>query len=496
MTEDPNLAKSTQFRVFAQYQGSSPANGYVYIGCLSLGGFQGDEGTGEPIYCPSSEAAGKYDIVGTTSPPPALPTTDFTQHMDRRLNDFWWDLKRRGCHFNLAVKGFNCGRPDDPDTFDAKLLVSGAKLTAFNTGAFNSLGEDAVVDLTGSLQLLDFQPFRPMTFGEVADSTVLAEALDGMYADAIQCGNCGAPSDGCQKMYVLTLANAGSPGLSSQIAYSINGGGLWATDDINTLGGLSGNRLAQVGSRVVVVSQADGAHHYKLQASIDAGVVGGWTRVSSGYVSTKGPRAIWSKSPSATYVAAAGGYVYFMANPTAAVTVLADGSATAQDLNDIRGIGRTIVAAGNNNALLVSRNDGQTWSAVTGPAIGIALNTLDLVTENVWHVGAANGQSYFTIDAGTSWTEMTPDASISAVNRIRFVDEIVGYMAVQVGGGSRIYRTADNGYSWHFEGDYVGGVPTAERYNFIVPCPGNYNVALAGGRVSSGGDGVVAEGVG
>lgn len=496
MTEDPNLAKSSQYRVFVQYQGSSPSNEYVYVGCLSLGGFQADEGTGEPIYCPSSDVAGKFDIVGTTSPPPALPTTDFTQHMDRRLNDFWWDLRRRGCQFNMAVKGFNCGRPDDPDTFDGKLLVKGTKLTAFNTGAFNSLGEDAVLDLTGSLQLLDFQPFRPMTFGEVADSVVLAEGLDGMYADAIQCGSCGTPSDGCQKMYVLTLAESGSPGLSSQIAYSKNGGGLWATDDINTLGGLSGNRLAQVGSRVVVVSQADGAHHHKQQATIDAGSSGSWSRMASGYVASKGPRAIWSKSPSVTYVAAAGGYIYFMSNPTAAVTVLADGSATTQDLNDIRGIGRTIVAVGNNNAILYSRNDGETFSTVTGPAVGIALNTVDLVTENVWYVGAANGKSYFTIDGGVTWTEMTPDAAINVVNRIRFVDEMVGYMAVQVGGSSRIYRTADNGYSWHYEGYYVGGVPTAERYNFVTPCPGNYNAALVGGRISSGGDGVIALGAG
>lgn len=495
-TTDPNLAFSSQFRVFVQADGSSPANGYLYVGCLSLGGFQADQGTGEPVYCPSSEVAGKFDIVGQTSPPPSLPTTDFTQHMDRRLNDFWWDLKRRGCKFNFAVKGFNCGRPDDPDTFDAKLLASSAKLTAFNTGEFNNLSEDAMIDLTGSLQLLDFQPFRPMTFGEIGDTTVLAEVLDGMYADAIQCGNCGTPSDGCQKLYMLTLANSGSPGLSSQLAYSTNEGGTVAVDDINTLGGKSGSALAQVGARVVVVSQADGAHHHKLQATIDAGTLGSWTRVASGYVSTKGPRVIWSKSPSQTYIGAAGGYIYLMTNPTAAVTVLSDGSVTTQDFNDIRGIGQTVVLVGNNNAVVVSRNDGVTFGSVTGPAVGIALNTVELVTETIWFIGAANGKSYYTVNAGQSWVEMTPDASIQAVNKIRFVNEQVGYMVVQVGGSARVYRTDTNGNTWHNDGYYVGNLPTAERYNFIVPCPGNYNRALAGGRVSSGGDGVVALGAG
>jgi predicted CoA-binding protein len=35
----------------------------VYVGCLSLGGFQEDLGTGEPIYCPSSAVRGQFDIV-------------------------------------------------------------------------------------------------------------------------------------------------------------------------------------------------------------------------------------------------------------------------------------------------------------------------------------------------------------------------------------------------------------------------------------------------
>lgn len=496
MADDPNLAKSGQWRVFVQYDGSSPSNAYRYVGCLSLAGFQQDLGEGEPIYCPSSEQVGKYDIVDTTNPPPSLPTTDFTQHMNRALNDFWWDLRRRGCRFNMAVKGTNCGRPDDPDEFDAKILVTGGKLTAFNTGEFNGLAEDAAIDLTGSLQLLAFDPFRPMAFGEVGDASVFAEGLDGIFADKVQCGDCGSPSDGCQKAYVLTALESGSPSLPSQVAYTLNGGGTWDYDSITSLSTLAGMALAQVGSRIVVISQTDLAHHHKQQSSIDDGTSGGWSRVSSGYVASKGPRALWSKSPSETYIAAAGGYIYFLRNPTAAVTVLSDGSVTTQNLNDIRGMGRTIVAVGANNAVVASLNSGATWSLVIGPAIGVALTTVEVVTSKIWLIGCANGKSYYTIDGGTTWTEMTPDSNITNVNKIRFVNELVGYMVVEIGGAARVYRTADNANSWHYDGSYVSGVPTAEQLNFIIPCPNNYNVALAGGVVTAGGDGVVLMGVG
>lgn len=494
--QDVNLAKSGQFRVFVQNEGSSPVNPYNYVGCLNLGGFQEDLGTGEPIYCPSSEVAGAFDIVDTTNPPPALPTTDFTQHMNRQLNDYWWDLRRRKCKFNFVVKGSNCARPDDPNDFQSLIIARAGKLTAFNTGAFNGLAEDAAIDLTGTIQLLGFDRFLPMNFGEVGDANVFAEALAGTYADKIQCGDCGAQSDGCQKAYVLTTTEAASPALPSQVAYTLDGGDIWALDSINTLGTQAGSDIAQVGNRIVVISEVDLSHHYKLQSAIDAGTVGSWSEVTGGYVAAHGPSAIWSKSPSETYVAAQGGYVYFMANPAAAVTVLTDGSVTTQDLNDIRGKGRTVVAVGDSNAVIVSRNGGQTWSLVTGPAVGIDLNTVEVINDNVWFIGADNGTSYYTINGGTSWVTNTPSADITAVNMIRFVDEIVGYMVVTISGGVRVYRTASNGNSWSSESPFVAGVPSALRYNFITPCPGNYNVALAGGIASAGTDGVIAKGVG
>lgn len=494
---DVNIAKSSQFAIFVQPDGSSPANPYLYVGCMSLGGFTEDLGSGEPIYCPSSETPGVFDIVDTTSPPSALPTTDFTQHMSRLLNDFWWDLRKRRCEFNFVVKGSNCARLDDLDDFQSKIIARKAKVTNFTTGPFHSLGEDAVLDLTGSLQLRSFDRFLPMQVGETADTSTFSAALNGIYADKVQCGDCGDISDGCQKAYVLTSTIAASPALASQVVHTDDGGSTWATDNINSLTTIAANDLARVGTRIVVVSATDLAHHYKAQSSIDANVASGWTRVATGYVAAKGPRAIWSRNPSETYIAAAGGYIYFMSNPTAAVTVLTDGSVTTQQLNDIRGAGRTIVAVGASNAVVLSNNDGRTWSLVTGPAVGVALNTIEVINANVWYVGAANGKSFYTTDGGTTWVEMTPDSSITVVNKIRFVDEIVGYMVVQLSGSVRLYRTSDNGQTWHYDGSYVSSLPAAENYNFVTPCPNNYNNVLLGGlKVSPSTDGIIALGVG
>ncbi|MEO8608912.1 MAG: hypothetical protein ABI690_13555 [Chloroflexota bacterium] len=498
---DVNILKSVHARIFVQHEGSSPANPYEYVGPLSLGGLQHDLGTGEPILIPSSEVRGKFDSVDTTSPPPSLPTTDFTQAMDRLLRDFWWDLRKRGCRFNMAIVLGVCQRPDDPDDFDGKILVRDSQLTAFNTDAFNTPSEDAVVNLTGSLLLEDFDRFMPLGVGSIMGASVLTESLDGLFADKVQCGSCGTPSDGCQRLYVLTKDDATDPEnlIGSNIAYSINGGGASAADEIDSLNGLGARRIAQVGRYIVAVSDTDDSHHFKLQSSIDAGTLGGWTKVPTGYVATHGPRAIWSKSPSQTYIVGELGYIYQMRKPSSGVTVLSDGTVTSQTLNDVRGFGSTIVAVGNSNAIVVSPNRGRSWELVVGPVVGQNINTVEMVSKSIWFIGYANGKGYFTTDAGDHWTLLDLPPTASAINMIRFVDEIVGYLCLVDGGAGEIYRTGDNGYSWHTDdGDssYLDGVPASGRYNFVAPCPGNYNRLLAGGIDDTGTDGVVALGAG
>lgn len=488
---DTNILRGGQARIFVQADGVSPAFPYLYFGCMQLDGPSKDLGEPDPVYCPSTSQRDKWDIVDEVPKTEALGTTDFTQRMDRFLRDEWWEIKQKKCLFNVQIVVSNCARPDDFNNWEAKILLDRARLTNFTLPTFNPLtGDDnAALDLTGSLTFRDFSPIRPLRFGEVLDTTIVAEALDAIYYDVATCGECGVPSDGCQKLYILTGANSGSPGLSSQIVYSLDGGSTGAAIDIAALGGLSGNRLAAVGNYLVVVSEAAGGHAYSLFSDIDAGTTS-WTLVTSGYVPGSGPRALWSKNPSNTLVAAADGYIYLISNPTQAATVITDGSLTTQDLNDIHGNGSTVVAVGDSNAVLVSTNGGKTFSLITGPEVGQNLSAVWVMNDNVWFVASGTGNLYYTSNGGDTWVETTPDANITTINDIQFSGDVVGAMSVQVGGSSRVYRTTDSGYSWWYTEPAVTGLPTAERYNTVAVC-GN-NAILAAGRVSSGGDGVAA----
>lgn len=491
MSNDVNVLQGGNVRVFIQDAGISPAAPYNYYGCITLDGPSQDLGTPDPVYCPSPTQRNRWDIVDDVPKTPALGTTDFTQRADRYLNDIWWDLKSRGCKFNMQAVIGSCQRPDDFTKWDAKIAFLGSRLNQFGLSALNPLtGDDnAPVDLTGTISYRDWDRIQSIKFGERADSTVVAEVLDGFYYDSAQCGECGTPSDGCNYVYLLTAASGGSPGLSSQLVYSLDKGRTWATLDINTLGGLAGNRAAPMGDKIVVVSQATGSHHYSPVTSVNAGVTA-WTKISTGYVSTKGPRAIYVKSSNQAFLAAAGGYLYYLISASGQPSVLTDGSLTTQDQNDISGSGQTIVSVGGSNTVLWSDNDGDSFSLVTGPAVGVNLTSVWVFNKTIWLVGTGNGKLYYTLNSGTSWTEIALPNTASVINDIHFENDVVGYLAAEVGGVATVYRTTDSGNSWQNSAPHLYALPTAVRVNFVWSC-GN-NRVLAGGRKTAGGDGMVA----
>jgi photosystem II stability/assembly factor-like uncharacterized protein len=490
MSNDVAALIGGNVRVFVQEDGVSPAAAYKYYGCLTLDGPNQDLGTPDPLYCPSPTQRNKWDIIDDIPKTPALGTTDFTQRADKFLNDVWWDLKNRGCAFNMQAVMGSCQRPDDFTKWDAKLAFIGTRLNNLGIGALNPLtGDDnASVDLTGTLSYREWEPIRPIKFSERADSTVVAEVLDGFYYDVAQCGECGTPSDGCSSVYLLTAASGGSPGLSSQLVYSLDKGRTWVTIDIATLGGLAGNRMVPMGTYIVVVSQATGAHYY---SPITGGIPSStWTKVTSGYVSTKGPRAIYAKSSNQAFIAGAGGYIYYLSGPTIAAAVLTDGSITTQDLNDIHGHGQTVVAVGGNNAVLWSANDGDTFSLVTGPVVGANLTAIWALSENVWIVGTGTGRLFYTLNAGTAWAEIGLPATPTVINDIHFENNLVGYISAEVGGVATVLRSTDSGNSWQNTAPHISALPTGVRVNFVYSC--GMNRVLAGGRKTAGGDGLVA----
>lgn len=486
---DVLIAQQGKTRVFFQ-KTRNPGGAYSYRGKTTLGGVNTPLGDDTLITAPSRTRVNSWDIVDIAPGQPSLPTTDFTAHLDKTLRDIYHELRKTNCRFNIQAKYDSCGRPDDFLSWETKYIGVGARITDMTFPPVNPLSGDdnGVSQLTGSISLFDWQEILKIKFEEQADSVILAELVDGFFEDVVDCGDCGALSDGCQKFYGLQIANTGSPGLSSQLVYTLDGS-TWQALDIPTLGGNTGDKMAAVGGRVVVVSRNSNSHHTIRFTDIKAGDSTAWQEVK-GY--TENPLDIYSLSSGETFVSAENGYVYLLADPTQTPEILTDGSIVSDNLTRINGIGNVVVAGGENGALLVSVNTGSTFAnkglTVSGSTVNDNITAIGMLTDKMWFIGAG-GKLYYTIDAGDTYTEKVLDANITVINDIQFYDDNVGYVAVEINGGARVYRTDSMGWNWYYT-DGISNLPTMVRANFVAPC--GYNKVAVGGRETLGGDGLLA----
>ncbi len=448
---------------------------------------------------PSRDAYDAFDIVDTIKGTRGLPTLPITFRMQKTLSDIL-RLVRKGCEVDVQVHIGSCKVPSDFNGgwSDGKVLVlSRANPTNYSTDQIGALQSDdrAIVMETVPFTGLDYYEIGPVLASLQGEAAVTDEVLDVAICDAINCGACGLPSDGCQVVFALLSDSSGSPGLPAAVVYTTDGGSTWTRRDITTLGlAEAPNRLACVGTNLVVVSEASASLHYIPIADITAGE-GSWTEVTTGFVGGGEPRAIVSISPTETWIAGAGGYIYFTDDPTAGVEVQTAGDVTTQDLNAIEALDeRTLVAVGASNAVVYSTNGGTTWALVTGPAVAVTLNAVALETELVWLIGDANGSLWYTLDGGENWTEKSFSGSGDGqVRDIVFATPQVGYMAHDTSAGvGRVFRTIDGGFSWYQIPEATGQTfPTNDRINALAACADDANILFAGGLAGDGSDGVL-----
>lgn len=496
LSEDVGLLTLGQTRIFLQENGISPASDFYYHGSLTLGGLTESQGELTPIYLPDPSRHGSWIVVGYTRGVTGLPTSDFTARMAKDFRDIWWKLRQDRCPINAQILVGDCNRPDDFTTWEAKILLNSMVPTDLSLPAINPMSgdEEDVANFSGSLMMLSMDRILPLNAQEYAETALVAEALDGFYKGDKTCGSCGTQDDGCNALYVLTKANAGSPGLSSQILYTRDDKSSWVSRDIPTLGGKSGTKVVSMGKYILVISEADGAHHVISYTNLHANATAQWNRVSTNYVAGGAPRAIYRLSSNRAIIVGQGGYIYRIASPTSAPTVVSDGSITTQRLNAIDGLGSVIVAGGDTGALVVSQNKGTSFALVpivddTGATLTGDVTAVAVIDKNQWFIGI-DGSLYMTIDGGSTFT-LHPqwNASVSVINHICFVDRQVGYIAAELSGAGTIYRTDSVGSEWSNEAPAIDNIPAAVRYNFVAPC--FYNEVSMGGLAADA-DGVLA----
>lgn len=460
-------------------------------------------GTREPIYAPSATRRGQIDIVGTITGAPELPSFQLNEHIDPNSEEYLNRLKALKCDVDFAIATGKCGSPDNLGNWSKIYLIRRGHLNNVSYSEFQNFeAQQAVMLLEGTLDALGYGVVMPISMGRKADSTVLAEVIDGVIINDPSCGDCKPYEVPNAGLFAVANDNAGSPGLPAQIVYNIRQGlDSFNTVNVNSLNPANApSALIQASRYLMVLSEADEAHHIaEVSRFTNVAPLNPFSRVSSGYVAGNGPRAAWGQSPRRVLIAGANGYVYLSTNPATSVTVLDAGNATTEDANDVSGSGANIaVIAYNNNVLSYSTDYWRTWNPVVGPAVGDDLTAVWVFDRYNWGVGTDTGEWWMTFDGAETYTQilLPSQSDINGITDVSFSDEDanIGAMSVTLTDGTtKILRTFCGGREWYDTAPSIAQASdVGTRYNFVAV--GGYNVIWAGGL--DGTDGMLALGVG
>lgn len=490
--------KTPYSRVFVIENRAGPANAPDYKGQSRVLGPSWSFGDRTPVREPDPGRYGAFRIIEAIKGQKGLPMVSLEYRFPYTLDEFL-ALARVGCPFDIQIHFGKCQDPRDVNDFSKIIMLDGADISNFSAsemGAFDS-DQEAMILGTIATNSLDLYEIVPIVVQAIGGAEVVQEVVAVVICDSVQCGICGIASNGCQTFFAITLSSGGSPGLPAEIIYSNNGGTTLGQTNIDTIGANEDpSDAACVGTNLVVISNESGSLHYAPIADIIDGVEV-WVEVTTGFVAPAGaPNAIFSLGADETWIVGAGGYVYSSEDITASVIVQDAGVTTIQPLNDIHGLNsHDLIAVGNLNVILRTQNGGDTWTLVTGPAAGVALNTCWMRSAEEWFVGAANGRLYYTRNAGLTWTEKAfPGSGSGAVEDIKFSTPSVGVLSHTLAGVGRILRTVTGGHSWYVLPEGAGTIPDNDRINAIAVCGEDPNRIYAGGLGANAVDGILLRG--
>lgn len=496
-----NVTKRKQARVFIIPQRAGPANAPQYMSWTAAGAVAWPQGDVSQIEVPSDIDRNSWDVIDETQAAQERATLSIDV-VDKLTASSILKWVRDRCPMDVLVLEGQCSDPRDFDggwsTGKVRVLES-AYPTDYGTSELSAMtsGDDDKVTQTVPFSARDYYEVAPMSYAERAATDVNASIVAILVCDTAGCGDCADPSDGCQKVYAIMAPAGSSPGVLPEVIFSDDGFTTSSQGAITTLGvGDDPNDAACVGDNLVVVSEDSESLHYADKEEIlDAEET--WTEVTTGFVAGNGPLAITSNDPRNTWISAENGYIYYTDDPTSGVEVQDAGAATTENLNDIECFSTTlVVAVGDNNAVVVTYNGGETWAALTGPAAGVNLLSVSIRKEKEWWIGTAGGQLFYTVDQGDHWTEKTfPGSGTGEVRAHVWASDTVGFMTHKTAAtAGRILRTISGGNSWFVVPEGAGSIPANDQLNALAVCVKDVNTLYAGGLADNAADGIIIKG--
>ena len=447
-------------RLFIQFGGPTSANAVKYSGkdtqYLSLTGISKPISGGiTAINVPDPNRFGRFKQIGRTRAAADMPSGSLEVMAKKGTLPF--QLGDLNCPFNVYEVAGQCKTPSDwtAGWTDYVQIYSFAEATDVDMGDRTAFDGDDGEKETLSLSIDKIYAVAPIAFGIVAASEVIHKVMDATYGTAVQCGNCGPANDGTKRIYAV-MANQGgaSPGLPASIVYSLDAGSTWNSQAIDGVLSDIPTQIEVVGIYLVVLapnSSNSKSALFVAELNGDTGAPGSFSKVQTGFVTSKYANDMYVANAREIYFAADGGYIYKSSDITAGIDrTLAAGDATLQNLDRIHGQESVIVAVGANGAIVKSTTRGETWAATGASPLGVSGGTaVQVMTSNDFHIGSDTGHMYYTLNGGATWsTTSIAGSGTGSITDIIFATDEVGYVSRTLSSVAYLYSTWNGGANW------------------------------------------------
>lgn len=496
-------------RIFMQWCGPGANNTLKYAGYdtqyLALEGVnrQGAGGV-TSIRVPSPSRPKTTQVVGYMVEAPGDYTATLRATEKHGSIPFQWGPMDKP--FNLYVVRGICERLDDPQGWtDFVEIYSYARVTEGDLGARTPTWDND--DMTeGSLSLVLFNTYAigSMAFGYKGTNETNTEVIDVVYGNTRGCADCGLKDlYGTNRWYAVTIPGIASPGLLPELIYTVDGGATISQKSIENLGAAEIPLAIDIVGNYVVVLGADA--YYYAPINNRTGVVGTFTKVSTGFNATYTPNDMFVVSPREIYFAADGGYIYKSTNILNGVSYLEQGNATSSDLHRVYAQDDIILAVGESGAIIISENRGASFSLSPTTPCGMTYEACAIQNGGKWFVGTGTGDGrfFYTTNYGNTWTQIVIPSSNGVYDIAMPTEEVIHVAFATSTPVARIYSSYDGGNNWCVSSDSTQrrmlNMPTFARPNRLaypdvqdasIMCN---NLAIAG-LASGSADGVVVIG--
>jgi hypothetical protein len=472
-----------------------------YQSNMKAGGISQSFGDVTKIEVPSATQFNKFVEIGSIIGETERMSISLMSRYALDLKSTLLRLAREGCAVDIQIVLGSCTDPSDYNVFTKKVVIEDARITQYDTDDMGALGSDEreKIDETVEVSGRDVYEIMPVAFAQRAGDTVTNEMVDAVIADTASCGDCDEESNGCEKMFAVSLAAGGSPSTPADVVFSLDTGSTWYAHDVDSLGSSDDpTGIFKLGSYIAVISSDSESLHYALYSDFDGTTDPTFTEVSTGFVASSGPTAA-SVGDQKAFIAGLAGHIYMTQDVTSGVTAVETGSVTISDFNDISALSDDFVVAVGNDGVIAKTENGSSFTLVTPPTgvgVGVDINAVAVKSTSVWWIGTNAGKLYYTINGGSSWTEKTFYLSgTGSVEDIALGGETV--MAVShttAGGNGRLLISTNGGYDFIVAPQGTGTLPVNDRINAVAVCAHNPDVIVGVGLADDGSDGYIVVG--